>query len=291
MKLIRIALLFFVVQILPVKAQELSQIMKEKTDSGSPTHTISQTFSGNRMINGHSVKVPSSGELMFIISHRFGEVTGGASEFWGLNVATVRIGVDYGITERLAGGIGRTTFHGTLDGFAKYRIATQKQGKQSFPVSITALEGVSYQTLSDRYPDSKNAFAPFSFITQTIIARKCSPAVSLQVAPIWLHTNYSIEQGRPVDLFSVGFGGRLKLASRFYLTSEYYAGIHDPVSGNVHPFSLGVDIETGGHVFQLHFTNSPHGMIEKPLLLNSNSKWSEGSIYFGFNITRLFNLT
>jgi len=249
-------------------------------------------FKSPRIIMSHSMEMLHPGVMDFRILHRFGRVNGGAYEFFGLDgPASVRLGLDYGITDDLTVGIGRSTFNKELDGFLKYRIIHQSTGPKSSPLSLIVVGGSTVTTLKWNDPTRANYFSSrVAYYGQAIIGRKFSEAISLQFIPSILHRNLVPTENDPNDLFATGVGGRIKISHRVALTFDYHYIINQNDKAPFHnPLSLGVDIETGGHVFQLHFTNSK-GMNERAYLAATEYQWGNGDVFFGFNISRQFQI-
>lgn len=253
---------------------------------------VTGTFKGTRIINTHSVETPAKGVLLFMIMHRFGKINEGAYEFFGLDNATMRMGFDYGLTDELTVGIGRSTFQKTYDGYLKGKLLRQSEGPGGrIPLSVTALAGIAYTSL--RYSDKPylNARYRTSYTLQLLAARKLSRNLSIQLSPAYLHYNLVPTAADKNDLFVLGIGGRMKITKRSSINVEYnYLPDNQVSSFKVYnSFSAGFDIETGGHVFQVHVTNS-QGMVEPLFLGRTTGSWGKGDIYFGFNISRTFNI-
>jgi len=249
-------------------------------------------FKTTRIINGHSFELNSQGVLDFKISHRFGRINGGPYEFFGLDAASMRIGLDYGVTEWLNVGIGRSNVGKMFDGFAKVRILRQQTGKKNIPVHLLFVSDVSLTTLRNTNPDIEPYLFSnrLNYTHQLILGRKFSKAISLQLMPTMVHRNFVMTKQEANDVFVIGAGGRVKLTNRIAVNAEYYYALPnqlDPLYTN--SFSIGFDIETGGHVFQLHFTNSS-AMVESAFLTQTDGKWSAGDIQFGFNVSRVFTV-
>jgi hypothetical protein len=270
----------------------MSQLENEVMgDSKSATNYTTATFKTTRLIDGHTVQNVGKGVLDVKISHRFGKLNGGGYELFGLDNATMRMGVDYGITNYLMVGIGRSTFQKTFDAFFKWRMLRQSTGKRKMPVTLSYVPTIALKTLKFEDPNRKNYFTSRLFFThQLLIGRKFSESTSLQLMPTYSHRNLVKEANTPNDLLAIGIGGRQKLSKRVSLNVEYYyqlAGYKLP--GTTDALSIGFDIETGGHVFQLHFTNS-QGMSERTFISETTGRWEKGDIYFGFNISRVFTI-
>lgn len=261
----------------------LSQIDQE-LDAGNVM--IEGTFKGTRLINGHSVETRSRKNLTFIISHRFGNIRGGAYEFFGMDGANIRLGLDYAVTDRFTLGIGRNSLGKHLDGFAKYRLLSQSKGDKQIPVAITYFGSAAYRTV--RMVPELNFQQNLAFTNQLLIARKISSTVSLQLMPVWVHYNaVAIQENN--DVFAVGIGGRYKIGKRFSINAEYYYQIQELNPDYFNALALGFDIDTGGHIFQFHITNSS-AMIAKGFVGETTDDFFGGNIHLGFNITRNFQL-
>jgi hypothetical protein len=249
------------------------------------------TFKTTRLVNGHTVENVGKGVLDVKISHRFGTLNKGAYELFGLDNATMRMGLDYGISKRLMVGVGRSTFQKTYDGFVKFKLLRQSTGKVSMPVTVSYVGTVALMSLKWADTSRKNYFSSrLSYTHQLIIGSKLSEGVSLQIMPTFIHRNLATYTDEPNDLYALGAGGRFKLTRRLSFNVEYYYQIPGyKVKGTTNPLALGFDIETGGHVFQLHFTNST-GMTERNFISGTTGKWEKGDVLFGFNISRVFTI-
>ncbi len=276
-------LLIFNIYLVCAQDDLLSQIDQE-LDQGNIE--VSSTFKGTRLINGHSIETRSKKNLTFIISHRFGNIRGGAYEFFGMDGANIRLGLDYAITDKFTIGIGRNSLGKHLDGFAKYRILSQSKGEKQIPVSLTYFGSVAYRTV--RTTPERTFKQNLAFTNQLLIARKISSAISLQLMPVWVHYNaVAIEENN--DVFAIGVGGRYKIGKRFSLNVEYYHQLRELNPDYYNALALGFDIDTGGHIFQFHITNST-AMIAKGFVGETTDDFFGGNIHLGFNITRNFQL-
>jgi len=278
-------------------AQDTTDISKMladelKANDLNKTNYTTATFKTTRLIDGHSVETTAPGVLDVKISHRFGTiggVSGGAYNFFGLDNATMRLGFDYGLTHKLMIGIGRSTSLKTFDAFFKWKIVRQSTGKHSMPVTVCYVPTIGL--ISQRDISLYKFFSSrINFTHQLIIGRKFTEGLSLQVMPTLVHRNYPVDKG-PNDVYAVGIGGRQKLSKRTSFNAEYYYQLPGTkVPGTENVLSLGFDIETGGHVFQLHITNSS-SMTESNFITGNKGSWGKGDILFGFNISRVFNVT
>lgn len=246
-------------------------------------------FKSSRVIMSHSIEMLKEGVLDFRILHRFGNINQGISQLFGLDQATIRLGLDYALSDNFTTGVGRSSFNKELDGYLKYRLFRQSTDPSALPFSLVLVGGSTLNTsrLTDSIQKSKFSYR-LGYYSQAIIGRKFSNAFSLQLAPTFLHRNYVPTKEDKNNLFATGIGGRIKLTNRVSLNADYYY-IFNQNKTLHNPLSIGFDIETGGHVFQLHFTNAI-GMNERVFLTETNNNWWNGDIQFGFNISRVFQI-
>lgn len=279
----------------PLLAQDdLMKILDNETKN--QTEYVSATFKSTRLINGQTIETVGKNQLNFWISHRFGALnTGFIENFFGLDEARIRLGLEYGISSQLTVGIGRSSQEKMYDFYAKYKLLRQSN---TMPVTMTLYGSNAVSTVATgsalesgtvmKYNDNLERM---TYTGQILIARKFSERISLQLIPTFLHFNKSETTDTPNNMVALGVGGRVKLTKRLSITGEYYyADFNRPASSNYHnSLAVGFDIETGGHVFQLHFTNS-RGMIERQFIAQTTKQWSDGGIFYGFNIARSFSL-
>src|SRR5579859_219472 len=251
---------------------------------------VTGTFKAEHIVNTQTVESPANGNLNFVIQHRFGQLNSGAYNFFGLDNATLRLGLDYGLTDDLSVGIGRSSYLKTFDGYLKYKLLRQTDGPQ-MPVTVDILGTITNWTQKDDTKLYLNANRRTSYSTELLIARKFSRNLSLQVTPTYLHYNLVPTVNDKNDVFALGLGGRMKITRRMSINAEYdIVPKNQVVSTTVHnSLSFGWDIETGGHVFQLVFSNS-QSILATQYLTQTTGTWGKGDIYFGFNISRNFNL-
>ena len=248
-------------------------------------------FRGTRVVNGQSVESQKEGELDFVIAHRFGRVNGGAYEFFGLDQATMRWGLEYGIKDWVSVGFGRSTVWKAYDGFAKFRILRQTQGRSvNVPVSISAFSSIAINTLRpvDNLP------VPFqtrlTFANQLLIARKFGDVFSFQLTPTHIHLNLVDTPNDPNDIFAVGAAAKVQVSKNVGVTLEYFYNLPNQLpTDRKDAIAVGIDINTGSHVFQLHFTNA-NSMIEQGFITTTTGDWLNGDIHIGFNMIRTFKL-
>lgn len=269
----------------------LNMISDSLTTNEKP-QVVTPPFKGLQVINQKTNAASAKGALNFVIMHRFGKLNDGAYNFFGLDNATIRLGLDYGVTNNLSVGIGRSSFEKTFDAYFKYRVLWQTEGAKATPISLSVSGGLTNYSL--KFPDKTylNAKYRTTYVTQIIAARKFSSAFSAQLVPVWLHYNLVPTTGDKNDVFALGGGARMKITKRMSINAEYNYLLPNQVNSinTVNSASLGLDIETGGHVFQLVFSNS-QGLTEPQNLARTTGKWSDGDIYFGFNVSRVFNIS
>jgi len=260
------------------------------------------TFKASRLINGQTIETLSKKHLNFWISHRFGSVNSGfLSNFFGLDEARIRLGLEYGLTDQWLIGLGRSSEEKTYDFYTKYKLLRQSN---SFPFTLTAYGSLALNTMPTGYIMNSGSEMKFfnnkerlTYTTQVLIARKFNEKLSFQLMPTYIHINKVENTQFNNDLFSLGMGGRYKISSRVTFSVEYYYNFVDRDSyqletGSTYPYhnslSLGIDIDTGGHVFQLHFTNA-RGMVERHFIALNTGTWGNADIFYGFNIARTFS--
>lgn len=266
---------------------ELLKILEEEENGGKMF--VESTFKGTRMINGHSIETRSKGALELIISHRFGTLNSGVYNLFGLDDANIRIGFDYALTDGFTVGVGRSSFQKVYDGYAKF--IALRQGNGVSPVTVVIYGNMSINTLDWPNPDREYLSSHrYAFTNQLFIARKFSNSISLQVMPSIVHRNMVPTAAEENLIYAIGIGGRQKLTNSVAITFEYYYQFNNysPI-GYKNPIAIGFDIETGGHVFQLHFTNS-RATFERGFITETRGDFFNGDIHFGFNITRNFQL-
>ncbi len=289
-------LLFFLLPtFLRAQDQDLLALLGEEKSVEYAT----ASFKTNRVINGHSIENTAAGVLDFKISHRFSPVRQGLYDIFGLDGATIRFGLDYGITNRLMVGAGRNSREKIYDGFVKYKILRQCSGAKNIPVTLTYLADAQIKSVKFADPSRDNKFTDRVYYThQLLIGRKFGDRLSLQLMPTLVHRNLTTSPEDKNDVYAMGVAGRFKLSKRVALNAEYYYVPDGQLATSyVNSLSLGLDIETGGHVFQLHFTNSPD-MTYKGFITETQEQWffqgNDGQlmsgIRFGFNVSRVFTV-
>lgn len=263
-----------------------------------PTHeAVTSTFKTTRVIMSQSVETVKKYNLDYRISHRFGDaggVAGGIGTLYGFdNVTDARNALEYGVTDRFTVGIGRSS-GGLVDGLFKYRLMVQTTDNH-IPVSITLFHSTTLNTKPKIIGDAQydSYYNRYSYLYQIIAAKKISRILSLEVLPSFVHRNYVSDPSDENDIFAVGLAGRIKITPRFALIADYYyvgSKIRD-FNQNTYfmPLGLGIEIETGGHVFTINFTNAQK-VVENIFLTETRSSWLDGQFRFGFTISRPFKL-
>ncbi|NDP20159.1 MAG: hypothetical protein GZ091_03640 [Paludibacter sp.] len=286
-----ILILFSAVPIVHSQSDDLLNML----DSITPRETLYTygTFKSTRIVNGHSIERMPQRQLDFRVSHRFGLINQGYYQFFGLDQGSTFLSLEYGINDWVMVGLNRASLEKTASCFAKFSILRQSNGAKFMPVSMSYFVSTSLNGMKWTDPTRTNYFSSrLNYTQQLLIGRKFNEQISLQIAPTWIHRNLVPTALDNNDLFAFGMGGRYKLSRRISFNVEYYPVIRptwnyaDPQFKNC--FSVGFDIETGGHVFQLLLSNS-QGMIEKSFIGETTGNWFNGDMHLGFNISRVFS--
>lgn len=277
-----------------VLSQDLDALLNAETKP--TTDFVTASFKSTRIINGHSIEQMKRKQLEFRISHRFGTINNGAYGLFGLDQSVIHFSLEYGLKDWLLLGSGRGSFNKTYDGFAKIRLLRQSSGMKNMPIHLSFFSSVELNTMHFpvRPEGTSNYFSSrMAYVNQLLIARKFNESLSVQLTPTFIHRNLVKSEIDQNDIFALGAGARYKLSKRLSLNAEYYytynpnAKFLDPPTYNA--LSVGVDIETGGHVFQIMLTNS-QGMREASFIPQTTGNWLDGDIHLGFNISRVFSL-
>jgi hypothetical protein len=248
---------------------------------------VSAAFKGLQIVTMQSTKLAAKGEFYFVVSHRFGDLTNGLDNFFGLDNAYTKLGGIYGVTQWASVGLSRQTYNKTFEFTGKFKLGNQQV--DGFPITIVAYTTMDVNTkLSvDEYPNLKDVNR-LAYTMQLPISRKFSNSFSMEINPIYVHKNLYDPLFEKENQFLIATGGRYKLTKRLSLNLEYAARLDAPEQTILqNPLSAGLDIETGGHVFQLLFSNS-QAMNDVAYFTNATGKWNGGGIYFGFNMYRVF---
>ena len=263
-------------------AQDLLSMLD---DNDHQPKIITSIFKDNRIVNAQSSKQTSKGEFKFLIQHRFGTLNSGFYNLWGIDNSHVRFGLDYGLTDHIALALGRSSNNKEFDASAKVNVLKQTS---SCPLVLSAYSALflAHPSESERQEANYDLLNYFTFSNQLIIARKFSSNFSAVLLPTHVHLN-RYNEGTSADPIFMGLGGRYKVSKKISVNGEYFYALSDMIENHQNMLSFGVDIETGGHVFSLHLSNS-RGMNEQAFLTQTQGQWLEGDIYFGFNISRVF---
>ena len=290
MKQLPIKLFLIGITILPVAAQAQDDLLALVPSDKPKKEFVKVAFKSSRVINAHSMEFINAGTMDFRILHRFGNVDQGLKNFFGLDQASMRMGFDFGLRPNLMVGIGRSTFKKEVDGFIKYAPIRQSTGPGSSPITLALVSGMTVDGLPWADPTRKNYFTSrLAYYFSAIIGRKFNEAFTLQVTPTMVHKNLVQLQTQSNDIYGVGVGGRIKLSKRMAFTWDYTHVLEGLPTGYYDPVSLGIDIETGGHVFQLHVSNSA-GMNERAFITETTGNLASGEVRMGFNLSRMFQL-
>ena len=247
---------------------------------------VSSVFKGLKIINFESTKLVAKGGFYFVISHRFGSVKNGFQNLFGLDEAVTHLNFIYGLTEGINVSASRSSNQKIYELASKFRIVKQCE---RIPFSVVGYTSVLANTAlsTDNLPKLEFNHR-LSYVVQLLISRKFNDKLSVQLSPTFFHDNYVVNDVQDNSQYGLIFGGRYKLGKRWSFNLEYGAHLNRAKNSLYNnPLSIGFDLETGGHVFQLHFTNSQF-MNANGVLGNSTGDWSDGDFYFGFNISRSF---
>jgi len=280
-------LISFIFIALPISGQEDLMDLIDQPDS--ILENVSSIFNGTRIINGQSVETRGAGTFEIIFMHRFGKINSGVYNLWGLDQAWIRLGFEYSATDNFTIGVGRSSYQKTYDGFLKYRFVQQTKGLKNFPFTATAFISMAINTLKPTDPELDINFSSrLSYAYQVLLARKFNKNFSLQLMPTLVHHNLVKTPEENNDIFALGIGSRYKISKRMAITLEYYYQFNNNTPEvNYNSIGIGLELETGGHVFQMVFSNS-QAMIEKTFITETTGNFFDGDIHFGFNITRAF---
>ena len=254
-------------------------------DSTATKEKVEAAFKGLKIVNLESTKLAAKKDFYFIVAHRFASVKTGFEGFYGLDNAVTQLKFLYGLTDWLTVSAARSEL--SYDFAIKYTL--QPQIKDGFPLAIAGFNSIGFNNTLKESAYPKMEFADRAvYVTQLLISRKFNDKLSLELAPSYFHENFVLVDDQNNSQFAVGMGGRYKFAKRWSVNVDYAAHLNRADDSPFkNPLSIGVDLETGGNVFQMHFTNS-QGMHEAGFLGNTTGDWTKGDIFFGFNLLRVF---
>lgn len=254
-------------------------------DTTMNKQVVNSAFKALKIVNLESTKVAAKGDLYFIVAHRFGSVKDGLEGFYGLDNANTQIKFLYGLTDWLTISGARSEL--AYDFSVKYRLKDQVE--DGFPVAIAGFNSLAINnTLKESLYPNMNFENRLIYVTQILISRKFTERLSLELAPTFFHENFVTNDLQDNSQYAIGVGGRYKISKRVSINADYAAHLNR-ASGSIYknPLSIGVDLETGGHVFQMHFTSS-QGIHEAGYLSQTTGDWTKGDVFFGFNLARVF---
>jgi len=263
----------------------LSILLFFGTNAQEEEKPVKNVFMGTRFINLHSASVPAKNELQMLIQHRFGDISGGFYDFFGLDYASMRLGFEYGITKDLNLGIGRSSYMKTFDSFVKYRFLTQSS---VMPLTLTATVAGSFPTIKDVIPEEFSDFSEKASGNVQLHIAKSFKNFALQVSPGYIGTGYIPAENDSYSFFTLGFGGSARLAKKVTFNIEYLHRFEDEID-NTNPLSASIDLGTSGHLFQIMISNVQQ-MYDQGIITNpEGGDWTEGHLFLGFNLIRAFN--
>lgn len=254
-------------------------------DTTMGKQTVTSAFKALKIVNLESTKLAAKGDLYFIVAHRFGSVKDGFEGFYGLDNANTQIKFLYGLKDWLTISGARSEL--AYDFSVKYRL--KEQVENGFPVAIVGFNSLAINnTLKESLYPNMNFQNRLIFVNQILISRKFTDRLSLELAPTFFHENFVADDLQDNSQYAIGIGGRYKITNRWSINADYAAHLNR-ASGSIYknPLSIGVDLETGGHVFQMHFTSS-QGIHEAGFLGQTTGDWTKGDVFFGFNLARVF---
>ena len=282
--------LLYIILITPLIGQD--DLLDILEDASVKPVIVESSFKGTRVVNAQSLELPRPKILQFMIQHRFGSIENGFYDLFGMDYATIRFDFNYGLTERLSFGVGRSSLDKIYDIFVKTKLLRQSSGTRSFPVSVLLYSdiGIDTKRKSENDPAVKDEYLNrLLYVNQLIIGRKFNRSLSLEILPTLIHRNLAPTNQDDHDLASVGIAGRYKLSNRISVNADYFIPLGDRSENYQNSLAIGVDYETGGHVFQVMIANS-QGPYEYTFIENANGDFSTGTLYLGFNISRAFTL-
>ncbi|WP_442591436.1 DUF5777 family beta-barrel protein [Pedobacter sp. AW31-3R] len=307
----RFLILFAVLTVSAIQVFGQEELEKELNNQETSHEKVLATFKSTKLINGPTNETLYKNELDFKVDHRFGDIAGtngGVRRFFGLDNSTdVRIGFEYGMTDNLTVGIARakgaTAVQQLYEGSVKYRLIQQTTDNR-IPVAITlfgsnTIAGVQANRDDPTSPIAYDGFKDrMNWVAQMIIARKFNSNFSFILTPSYVHRNFTAFRDQN-DLFALGAGGRLKFTKRMALVVDYFLPFRNKSDKQYleqvnatkfyNPLGIGLEIETGGHVFHLNFTNAT-AIEEIQYIPSTTSSWLKGQYRWGFSISRRFSM-
>jgi hypothetical protein len=271
--------------LLPLLSFSQDDLLSEIDTASTEKIKVESAFKALKIVNLESTKLAAKGDLYFVVAHRFGSIQDGFEGAYGLDNAVTQIKFLYGLRDWLTLGAARSEL--AYDFSGKYLLKSQE--KDGFPFAIAGFTSLAINnTLKESNYPKMNFDNRLIYVTQILMSRKFNSKLSLELAPTFFHENFVIDDNQENSQYAVAMGGRYKFAKRWSVNVDYAAHLNRAQTSQFNdPLSIGVDIETGGHVFQMHFSNS-QGMHEAGFLGNTTGNWGKGDIFFGFNLLRVF---
>lgn len=279
--------LFLVFLLLPILSWSQDDLLKEIEGELVGDGYENAAFKGLKIVNFESTKMVPKKQLYFVVSHRFASVENGIDDFFGLDAAVTRLNFVYGITDGINFGFSRSSFQKTYESSLKLRLVRQQKGGAPFTVVWFNTMLINTALDKDQIPNLEFKHR-LSYATQALISRKFSPSFSLELAPTLYYDNLTSVDEQDNAQYALGIGLRQKLTKRWSINIDYGLNLNRVANSTFkNPLSIGFDLETGGHVFQLHFTNA-QPMNLNTFLGQATGDWGERDVYFGFNLARIF---
>jgi hypothetical protein len=276
-----------VLLIIPITVFSQDDLLVELENDVVIDSTVTSAFKGLKIVNFESTKLVANGDFYFVIAHRFGSIKDGIDEFFGLDTSSIRFSLIWGLNDWLNLGFSRSSFNKMYDLTAKYRLIEQKEN--GFPVTVVGFNSLGINSAIDEDQYSNFEFKQrVTYLMEALISRKVNEKLSLELVPAIFHENFVVNDSQENTQYAIGGGGRYKISKFVTLNLDYAYHLNRASNSSYNnPLSLGVDIETGGHVFQLVFSNA-QPMYDTGYLTNAAGDWAKGDIFFGFNLSRVF---
>lgn len=271
--------------LMPIAMFAQDDLLKDIDTATSQKSKVESAFKGLKIVNIESTKLASKGDFYFIVAHRFSSLKDGFEGGYGLDNAVTQLKFVYGVTDWLTVSAARSEL--AYDFSGKYLVKSQETN--GFPVAIAAFTSLALNnTLKESIYPKMTFEDRYIYVAQLLVSRKFNSKLSLEVAPTFFHENFVLDDNQDNSQYAIGMGGRYKFAKRWSVNIDYAAHLNrSSTSTFKDPLSIGVDLETGGHVFQMHLSSS-QGIHEAGFLGNSTGDWTKGDIFFGFNLLRVF---
>lgn len=274
-----------VLLLIPFSLFAQEDLLKDIDSTSSEKVKVESAFKALKIVNIESTKLASKGDFYFVVAHRFSSIKDGFEGAYGLDNAVTQLKFLYGITDGFTLSAARSEL--AYDFSGKFLLHSQETN--GFPVAIAAFTSLAINnTLKESlYPKMKFEDR-LVYVAQLLVSRKVTTNLSLELAPTFFHENFVIDDNQDNSQYAIGMGGRYKFAKRWSVNVDYAAHLNrSSTSQFKNPLSIGVDLDTGGHVFQMHFTSS-QGIHEAGFLGNTTGDWTKGDVFFGFNLLRVF---